>query len=103
MLGTYLLLGFSETARSHPAHREAGRHRKDQLAISVLSRCVADDLAERPAEGAQAVEANVHADVCDASLGLSKQEHGTLDAPALQVAVRRFAKCRLEGSDEVGL
>src|ERR1700687_2622133 len=103
MLGTNLLLGFSETARSHPAHREAGRHGKDQLAISVFSRSVADDFGEGPAEGTQAVEANVHANVRDASLGLSEQEHRALDAPALQVAVRRFAKGRLEGPDEVGL
>ena len=47
---------------------------------------------EGAAERAEAVEADVEADIGDAAIGRSQQEHRALDAPALQVAVRRLAE-----------
>src|SRR5262249_13115562 len=64
---------------------------------------LADDLAERAAERAEAEEADVEADLGDAALGLAQQEHRALDAAALQIAVRRLTERRLEGADEVRL
>src|SRR5262249_37508769 len=55
------------------------------------------------AERAQAVEADVEADVGDAAIGRPQQEHRALDAPALQVAVRRLAERRAKRSDEMRL
>ena len=63
----------------------------------------ADDRAERPAEGAQAGEADVEADVGDAPIGLAQQEHRPLYPPPLQVAVRRLAERGPEYADEVRL
>src|ERR1700680_1903234 len=101
MLGSVACPGFSKTARSHPAHREASRHSHHASALAIRDRRLADDVAEGAAEGAQAVEADVEANVSDASLGLAQQEHRALDAAALQVAVRRLAERRAKGSDEV--
>src|SRR5215212_7690220 len=97
--------GFSETARSRPRHRPARRHvlgaRRGVLA--VLARRAADDLAERAAERPQAGEADVEADLGDAAVGVAQQRHRALDAPALQIAVRRLAERLAEGADEVRL
>src|SRR6266851_6676989 len=103
MLGPVFWPGFSKTARPRPCHREAGRHRHHDASISVFGRRDADDVAEGAAERAQAAEADVEAHVRHASLGLSKQEHGALDAPSLQVAMRGLAKGRFEGANEVRL
>src|SRR3954469_11249526 len=95
--------GFSETARSRPGHGEAGRHGHAGGARAVLGGRLAHDRAERPAERPQAGEADVEADVGHAAVGLDEQEHRPLDAPALEVAVRRLAERRPERPDEVRL
>src|SRR3954452_14178640 len=87
---------FSETARSRLRPREAARDRLDRRVAPVLRRRAPDDLAERPAERPEAREADVEADLGDAAVGLAQQEHRPLDAPALQVAVRRLAERRAE-------
>src|SRR3954453_23064762 len=96
-------LFFSETARSRVGHGEAVRHREPRGARAVLLRGLADDRAEGPAERPEAREAHVEADLGHAAVGLAQQEHRPLDAPALQVAVRRLAERRPEGADEVRL
>src|SRR5690348_12309737 len=95
--------GFSETARSRPGHREARRHRQRGPVAAVLARRHAHDRTERAAERAEAGEAHVEADLGDARVGRAQQEHRALDAPPLQVAVRRLAERRAEGADEVRL
>src|SRR6266853_3278604 len=99
MLGPVLGPGFSKTARSHPGHREAGRYRKNELAIAIFGRRVTHDVRERPAESAKAPKPNIQADVRDAPLSLPQQEHRALDPPSLQVAMGRLAECGLEGPD----
>src|SRR3954451_11427459 len=94
---------FSETARSRPGHREARRHRRSGAGAAVLARCDADDRAERAAERAEAGEADVEADPGDRVVRRAQQEHGPLDAAALQVAVRRLAERPAERADEVRL
>src|SRR5947209_19047347 len=93
--------GFSKTARSGPGHGEAGRGGLDLSLLAVQRRGLAGDLGEGAAEGAEAVEADLQADVGDAAIGFAQQEHGPLDASALQVAVRRLAESRAEGANEV--
>src|SRR5215831_18625313 len=105
--------GYSETARSHPhARRQPGPRgshleavgRFDRLVPhSVLRWRLADDGPERPAEGPQAREADVVANVGDAPLGLAQQEHRPLDPATLEVAVWRLAEAGVEAADEVGL
>ena len=68
-----------------------------------MRRRLADDLAERAAEGAQAGEADVEADVGDAAVRLAQQEHGAFYPSPLEVPVRRLAEDRSEGADEVRL
>src|SRR3954463_1384161 len=82
-------LFFSETARSRHRHREARRHGHRGRPGAVGARRGADDRAERPAEGPEAVEADVEADLGHAAVGLYEQEHRPLHAAALQVAMRR--------------
>src|SRR5919112_727208 len=94
---------FSETARSHPGLREVARDRLGLGAAAVLGRRLADDLAERAAERAEAEEADVEADLGDAAVALAQQEHRALDAAALEVAVRGLAERRAERADEVRL
>src|SRR2546429_2567505 len=94
-------LGFSKSARSSPWHREAGRDGDDRPALTIPGWWLADDVAKDPAEGAQAGEPPIQADVRHAPVGRAQQEHGALDPPALQVAVRRLAKGGAEGADEV--
>src|SRR3954452_9227274 len=96
-------LRFSETARSRPGHREARRYRRRRARAAVLGGGDADDRGERAAEGAQAREPDVEADAGDALLGRAQQEHRPLDAPALQVPVRRLAERGAERADEVRL
>ena len=68
-----------------------------------MRRRLADDRPERPTEGPEAAEADVEADVGDASVGLAQQEHGALDPTPLEVAVRRLAEDGAEGADEMRL
>jgi hypothetical protein len=58
---------------------------------------------ERPAEGAQAGEADIEANIRHTAIGRPQEEHRPLDAASLQVTVRRFAECRAEGATEVRL
>ena len=93
--------------RRHPRPRgrqldAVGRDHRP-VARAVVRRRLADDLAERAAEGAQAVEADVEADVGDAAVGLAQQEHRALDPPPLQVAVRRLPEDGAEAAAEVRL
>jgi hypothetical protein len=45
----------------------------------------------------------VEADVGDAAIRRTEEEHRALDAPALQVAVRRLAERRAKAADEMRL
>jgi hypothetical protein len=92
---------FSKTARSHPGHREARRDDSYLALGAVVGGIDAHDVAERSAESPEAREADVEADVRDRALSFSKQEHGALDASALQVAVWSLVKRRPEGPDEM--
>src|SRR5215472_3815664 len=89
--------------RSHPVLHEAGRDRQYDAALTVGRWRPAHDVAESPAEGAQAAEPDIEADVGHAEVGLTQEEHRALHATALQVAVRRLAKGRSEGADKVCL
>lgn len=51
----------------------------------------------------QAVEADIEADVRDTAPGRAQEEHRALDAPPLQIAMRRFAERRPERPDEMRL
>src|SRR4029078_10809367 len=103
--------GFSETARLRGhAGRDAWTHRRELNAVRRHDRAVseavmrgrlADDLAERPAEGPEAGEAHIEADIGHASIRLAQEEHRPLDAPPLQVAVRGLAEDRPKAADEV--
>src|SRR5438132_12448043 len=93
--------GFSKTARSGPGHREAGRDGDDRPALTVPGWWLADDVAKDPAEGAQAREPHIQADVRHAPVGRAQQAHGSFDPPALQVAVRRLATRCAGGADDV--
>src|ERR1700674_176243 len=101
MLSSVRRLGFSETARSGPGHDKARGGQNDLLASAVFGRRHLHDVAKRAAEGTQAGEADLHADIGDAPVGLSEHEHGALDAPALKVAMRRLTERRPKGADEV--
>src|ERR1700682_1052957 len=94
MLGSVRSVGFSETARSGPGHDKARRSLNSVLASSVFGRRHADDIVKGPAESAEAREAGIEANVSHTSIGLAQHEHGALDTPALQVAMRRLAKGR---------
>src|SRR5262249_12865205 len=71
------------------------------MTAAVARRRLPDDLPERPAEGPEAGEADVEADVGDAAVGLPQQEHRALYPPPLQVAVRRLAEHGAEAAAEV--
>src|SRR5258706_1253407 len=103
MLGSVRGPGFSKTARSHVGHREAARHRLDFGALAIFGGGDADDVTKCATEGADAVEADIEADVGDAALGFAQLEHGALDRPALEVAVRRLAEGRAERPYEMVL
>src|SRR6267143_1776227 len=84
--------GFSKTAWSCPRHGEASRDGDNRSALAEAGWRLADDVTEDPAEGAQAAEAHVQADVRHAPVGRPQQEHGPFDPPALEVPVRCLAK-----------
>src|SRR6267143_3182501 len=95
--------GFSKTAWSCPRHGEASRDGDNRSALAEASWRLADDVTEDPAEGAQAAEAHVQADVRHAPVGRPQQEHGPFDPPALEVPARRLAKSSAQRPDEVRL
>src|SRR4051812_16330047 len=99
---------FSETAlsgRPHPGHRPARRYPQGGAVPGeprpVRRRRLAHDVAERPAERAEAVEADVEADLGHGRVGLAQQLHRALNPTALEVAVRRLAERRPELAAEV--
>src|SRR5437764_14497318 len=95
---------FSKTARSRPGLREAAGHPAEVGGPpAVCGRWVADDLLERPAEGAYAGEAHLEADLSDAPIGLAQEKHRPLDPSPLQVAVWCLPEGGAEGADEVRL
>src|SRR5829696_4460268 len=89
-------LRFSETARSHPAHHEAGGHRQRPRSVPVDRRRLTHDAGERAAERAEAREADVEADLGHAEVGLAQQRHRALHPPALKVAVGSLAEGGVE-------
>jgi hypothetical protein len=105
--------GFSKTARSRGHSRRKPRPRLRHLetvrcldwrvAQTVARRRFANDLAERAAEGSKAREADIEADVSDASVRLAEQEHRPLDPPSLEVPVRCLPERGAEASAEVEL
>src|SRR5258708_1589618 len=103
-----LAVRFSETAlsrRPRPGHRPAGRHAQGCSvageARAIARRRLAEDPAERAAEGAQAVESDLEADLGHGAVRLTQQLHRALHATALQVAVRALAERRPELAAEV--
>ncbi len=70
---------------------------------AVVRRRLADDLPERAAEGPQAGEVDVDADVGDAAVGLAQQEHRAVHPPPPQVTVRRLPEDGAEAADEARL
>jgi hypothetical protein len=58
---------------------------------------------ERPAECAQTAETDVEANVRYTSIRGTQEKHRTLNAPALEIAMRSLAERRAEGADEVRL
>src|SRR6266576_3678581 len=93
---------FSETAGSHHGHGEAGRGKHHVAASAVVSGVDPDDVAERAAESAEAVEPDLEADLGDVAVRFAEHEHRSLDAAALEVAMRSLPECGTEGADEVG-
>src|SRR5215211_2206212 len=105
---------FSETAvlrlaaRAGPGHHDAGGDvagaaRADPPRLAVGARRHSDDASEGAAEGAEAREPHVEADLGHRPVGLPQQRHRALQPAPLQVAVRRLAERPLEGADEVRL
>src|SRR5919108_236166 len=116
-MGTSFTLGrdrhtrFSKTAGLHgfpnrharPHRRELNAVRRDDwpMAPAVAGGGLAHDLAEGPAEGSQAGEGDIEADIGDAAVGLAQEEHRALDPSPLQVPVRRLAEHLAEAAAEV--
>src|SRR5687768_15863566 len=97
-------LRFSKTARSRPRLHEAGWNGAEVGGAPPIGRRrIAHDRGEGAAEGPEAGEPDVEADLGDAAVGLAQEEHRALDATALQIAVRRLAEGRAEYADEVRL
>src|SRR5215210_4860030 len=90
-------------ARTHRRQLDAMRRDDRPVTQAVARRRLADDLAEGAAECAQAREADVEADVRDAAVRLAQEEHRALDAPPLEVAVRRLPEDGAEAPGEVRL
>src|SRR5438876_12404271 len=94
------LSSWSLTGRARPRHRPARRHAQGRAvageARPVRRRRLADDGAERPAEGAEAVEADVEADLGHRPVRLAQELHRPLGVAALQVRVQ-WLRERREG------
>src|SRR5437762_315262 len=77
--------------RARPCHGPACRHGQRGAGVAhagaVCRGRLAHDRTERTAEGAQAVEPDVEADLGHGALRLAQQLHRALDAAALQVAM----------------
>src|SRR5215212_3898984 len=88
---------------SHRPHLDAVGRDHRTVPRAIRRRALADDLPERPTERAEAHEAHVEADVGDAPVGLAEEEHRSLNAPTLQVTMRRLTEGGPEAPAEVGL
>jgi effector-binding domain-containing protein len=113
MLGNRAADGFSGTAGSgrRPRYGDPRPHRGEldavgrddrSVAAPIGGRGLADDVVEGPAEGPEAGEPDVQADIRDAAVRLAQQEHGPLHPATLQVAVRGLPEGGTEASAEVG-
>src|SRR5215210_2331481 len=114
-LGLARLPRFSETAvlvamarRPRPRHDDAGRDVSRGAGAGAPGVAVGrgrhpEHAAERAAEGAEAREPHLEADLRHGPLGLAQQRHRALEPAALQVTVRRLAERPLERPDEVPL
>src|SRR5215211_9525962 len=111
MRGTLARAGavrFSKTARfDRPRvhEREAARNRRRagrSPAPRVVDRRLPDHLPEGGAEGAEAAEADLEADLRHRQLGLPQELLGALDPAPAQVLVRSLAEGPLEAAAEVG-
>jgi hypothetical protein len=56
---------------------------------------------EGPAECAEAAETDVEANIRYAPIRSTQEKHSALDAPALEITMRRLAERRAESADEV--
>src|SRR3954454_2799840 len=103
-------IGFSKTALLRlvagpgPRHHDARGHvaggaRAAPPSLAVGARRHPDHAGERAAEGAQAREPDVEADLGDGPLGLAQQRHRALQPAPLQVAVGGLAERVLERPD----
>jgi hypothetical protein len=102
---------FSKTAQlrrlfgSDPwAHRrklDAVRRDDGSVSHPIARWRFTNDPGEGAAEGAEACEADIEADIGHASLGLAEQEHRALDPPSLEVPMRRLAENAAEAAAEV--
>ena len=77
------------------------RARRRPLARPNRARALADDVAKRAPERAEAFPAGVKGDLGDRKIGVAEQCGRSLDAPSEQVAVRRDAERSLKRSREV--
>src|SRR3989442_14902456 len=101
--GCSLLQTCSLLTRAHPRPGEA-RRRGHHVAVSpIVGRGLADDVAEGSAEGAQARETDIEADIGAVARRFPEQEHRSHDAPPLAVAEGRLAEARPEGGEGVGV
>src|ERR1700712_1163275 len=103
MLESRVALHLSETARPCPGLHETRRNIGNRAAKPVRAGRFSGDLPECPAECGMTVEANLHADICDAAICFAEQEHRSLHTASLEVAVRILTERRLEGANEVSL
>src|SRR5207247_6541581 len=99
--GCSLLQNCSLLTRPHPRHGEARRRGHHVAASPIVGRALADVVAEGSAEGAQARETDIEADIGDVALRFPEQEHRSLDATPLEVAVGCLPEGRLRGEDVV--
>src|SRR4051794_29642303 len=111
-LRTFLATRFSETAvlRLAPGSRPGHHHARGHVARrahagpprpAIGGRRHADHARERPAEGPEAREPHLEADLGHGPLALAQQRHRPLEPAPLEVAMRRLAERVLERADEV--
>ena len=73
---------------AHDRELDARRRNDGPVTAPIFTRCVYDIFSERAAEGPEAAEAYVRADLRHCAATVTQQNHRTLDAPPLQVAIR---------------
>src|SRR5919202_6799509 len=90
--------GLRPRPHRRPAAGDVRRVAGDRRA--VRRRRHADDAVERRAERAEALEADLEADLADAELGVAQELLRALDAPRQHVLVRALAEGLLEAAAE---